>query len=121
MITITLQGEPPSNNHIYRSACRGRFPTTYLTHEGREQKADYTLQAKWQYKGQPLSGDIILTAAVYFKTKRKRDLDNTMKLVQDALNDVLWEDDSQIADLHLIRRYDPEDPRIVLSVDHLPA
>lgn len=119
MITITLQGEPPSNNHIYRSVCRGRFPSTYLTDDGRETKAGYQLSAKWQYRGLPLTGDLKLTAVVYFKTKRKRDLDNTMKLPQDALNGVLYADDSQIAELHLIRGYDPENPRIVLSVEPL--
>ena len=40
-----------------------------------------------------------------------------MKLVHDALNGLVWEDDGQIADLHLVRRYCAREPCIALSVE----
>jgi Holliday junction resolvase RusA-like endonuclease len=35
----------------------------------------------------------------------KPDLDNVVKLIGDALNGVIWQDDSQIASLHIARRF----------------
>jgi hypothetical protein len=37
----------------------------------------------------------------FFGTKRKTDLDNFNKLWQDALSVIVYEDDSQISELHL--------------------
>lgn len=35
----------------------------------------------------------------------KPDLDNVLKLVGDSLNGIVWQDDSQIASLHVARRF----------------
>lgn len=35
----------------------------------------------------------------------RSDIDNYAKLLCDALNEVVWEDDSQIIDLHLVKQY----------------
>lgn len=55
----------------------------------------------------------------YFGTKRKADLDNFNKLWQDALTGVVYEDDSQICELHLFRKYDKANPRIEIVVEAL--
>lgn len=44
------------------------------------------------------------TAAAFYLTG-KPDLDNVVKLIGDALNGIVWRDDSQISDLHVKRRY----------------
>lgn len=41
--------------------------------------------------------------------KRKRDLDNLAKAVSDALNGIIWDDDCQIHDLHLVKVYTTRD------------
>lgn len=35
----------------------------------------------------------------------KPDLDNVVKLIGDSLNGIVWQDDSQIASLHIVRRF----------------
>lgn len=35
----------------------------------------------------------------------KPDLDNVVKLIGDSLNGIIWQDDSQIASLHISRRF----------------
>ncbi len=52
----------------------------------------------------------------FFKTKRKRDLDNQNKLILDALTGIAYEDDSQISALHLARDYDATNPRMEITV-----
>jgi Holliday junction resolvase RusA-like endonuclease len=115
-VTITLSGEPKSTNHLYKSVCRGRFPSVYLSNEGRALKEAYTWEAKAQWRGKPLEGDVALSVTFFFGTKRKTDLDNFNKLWQDALSGIVYQDDGQIAELHLRRSYDKARPRIEISL-----
>ena len=114
---IVLQGDPKSTQHIYHIACRGRFPTMYMTREGKQLKEAYQWELKSQWRKPPLASELSLSIHFYFKTKRRRDLDNQNKLILDALNGIVYEDDSQIAALHLYRHYDAKNPRIELTVD----
>lgn len=112
---IILTGEPKSTQHIYRYACRGAHASLYMTAEGKAIKEAYQWEAKSQWRGKPLTGDIMVTIEFFFATKRKRDLDNQNKLVLDALSGIVYEDDAQIAELHLVRRYDAQQPRVEIS------
>jgi Holliday junction resolvase RusA-like endonuclease len=115
-VKIVLSGEPKSTQHIYRYACRGSFASMYMTAEGKAIKEAYHWEAKSQWRAKPLSGDISVTIEFFFATKRRRDLDNQNKLVLDALSGIVYEDDAQIAELHLLRRHDTKRPRIEVSV-----
>jgi Holliday junction resolvase RusA-like endonuclease len=100
----------------------GPFPTLYMTAEGKALKEAYQWEAKSQWKGKPLEGDIDVSITFYFGTERRADLDNFNKLSLDALTGIAYEDDdSQIAKLHLKRAYDRARPRIEFSVSHCVA
>jgi Holliday junction resolvase RusA-like endonuclease len=117
---IVLHGEPKSTQHLYRYACRGNYPNMYMTAEGKKLKQDYHLEARSQWgRRPPLNGDVELYITLYFGTKRRADVDNFHKLSLDALSGVVYEDDSQIASLHVARAYDKHEPRIEIKVgDH---
>lgn len=87
-----------------------------MTPAGKALKEQYQWEAKSQWKGPPLSGDIAVHVTFYFATKRKRDLDNQNKLILDSLTGIAYGDDSQIAELCLRRAYDKERPRIELKL-----
>lgn len=91
----------------------------YMTPEGKALKEQYQWEAKSQWKGPPLSGDIELHATFFFGTKRKADLDNLNKLALDSLTGIAYEDDSQITELRLKRGYDKAQPRIEVGVQAL--
>ena len=91
----------------------------YMTAEGKNIKEAYQWEAKSQWKGKPLSGNVSLSAHFFFKTKRRRDLDNQNKLILDALTGIAYEDDSQISELHLFRGYDNANPRIEVAIAEL--
>jgi crossover junction endodeoxyribonuclease RusA len=114
--TIILKGEPKSTQTIYRAACHGSHPVNYMTAEGKAIKEAYQWEAKSQWKGKALADDLSMSVRFFFKTKRKRDLDNQNKLILDALSGIVYEDDSQIDALHLYRRYDAANPRIEIDV-----
>lgn len=50
----------------------------------------------------------------------KPDYDNVAKLIGDALNEVIWQDDSQIADGRVVRWYSADAPRSIIWIWQLP-
>lgn len=91
-----------------------------MTAEGVALKEQYQWEARAQWKGKPLEGDVAVDITLYFGTKRKADLDNFNKLSLDALTSIAWLDDSQIADLRIRRAYDKARPRIEVAVEKAP-
>jgi len=113
---IVLKGNPLSTQTIYRSACRGRFPTRYMTKRGKELKALYQSEAKKQYKKKIVSTDCALEVTLFFKDKRRRDVDNFNKIILDALEGVVYEDDKQIQKLTITKDYSKENPRVEIKI-----
>lgn len=106
MRTIVFSGEPNSTQHIYGLAVRGCIPHRYMTTAGKILKQAYQLEAKAQWKGKPLSGDIEVSITLYFGTKRKADLDNFNKLSLDASLASPTTMTARIAKLTIERGYD---------------
>lgn len=113
---LKLLGEPKSTQHVYKIACRGHFPTMYMSAEGKKIKQDYKKQIKKQWKWEPIEGDVEITVRFYFGTKRRCDIDNFNKLLYDALTGVLWVDDSQIIRVITEKFYDKLVPRIEIEI-----
>lgn len=109
---ITLKGTPPSTSQIYKYCRIGNYISGYMTADGKRIKEEYAWEMKSQYREGILSGEIRLRVEYYFKGKRKRDIDNFSKLWLDAGSGIIWEDDSQINELHLFKFRDDENPRI---------
>jgi Holliday junction resolvase RusA-like endonuclease len=82
---ILLSGEPKSTQHIYGLACRGRFPQRYMTPAGKALKEQYRWEAKAQWKGKPLTGDVRADITLNFRPQRAADWDNFPKLSCDPL------------------------------------
>lgn len=89
---------PPSTNRIWRNVAVSGKPRTLLSQEGRVYRkaaADACLVAK--LAGKQISDRLALRLVVQAPDRRARDLDNTVKAVQDALTHAgVWLDDSQI-------------------------
>ena len=60
-----------------------------------------------------------VTLRVVMGDERRRDLDNCGKSILDALNGILWADDSQVQELNVKRELDRACPRV--EVDVRPA
>ena len=59
-----------------------------------------------------LSGHILPT--------KKPDVDNIVKIILDGLNKVAWEDDTQVTDLMITKRYG-EDPFVAVIIEEINA
>lgn len=109
MSTLTLP-YPPSGNRYWRHA-KGR---TYLSAEARAYRAAVARVAPTL----PLDGPVSVTLTVY-RPRKAGDLDNTFKVLLDALNGLAWHDDSQIEELHGYRHDDKDAPRVEVEVKRL--
>ena len=90
---------PPSANRYWR-----RVGTrTLISREGREyRKRVVALLAS--HTAEPLSGRVAVTVTAYPPDRRRRDLDNMLKALLDALAyGGVYDDDGQIDDLRVIR------------------
>ena len=104
-----------SCNQLHR-CCNGRIIKSakyrqWLT----ECKESLSLQIKTNSEF-PLTSNIKITLHFYFKDKRKRDIDNCIKSLFDALNNIIIKDDSQIQSLLAIKDKDIRD-HIELTIE----
>ena len=56
----------------------------------------------------------------YIRPNKTPDLDNYTKLALDALNDILWEDDRYIIEIHATKYYSTTQPRLDITLDTIP-
>ncbi len=117
--TITLTGEPRSTNNVYKYHCKFGFPSGYLSAKGKALKEDYQWQAKSQWKGKSLEGEIMLEIKLFFKSKIHHDIDNYGKLLLDSMSGIVYEDDKQIGQMIVTKFHDKDNPRIEITVNHL--
>jgi Holliday junction resolvase RusA-like endonuclease len=118
MITLKLPLEPVP-------AARPRFTKNfcYTPKTYREFKTLAVLLLRQRYSGQPMQGalEVCLIFSIEKPKSVKReypnvrpDLDNFVKAIFDAANEVLWKDDAQVVDLHAFKVYG--EPGITISV-----
>lgn len=94
-----------------------RFGGVYTPGKTRLFENAVKMMAKAQYRGEPLACPVHLS--VFFVMTRpksvkrshhttKPDLTNLIKSLEDALNGVVWKDDSQIFSVSAVKRYGPK-------------
>ncbi len=104
---------PPSVNNLY-ATYQGRRITSA---KGRKFKSDIAVLAR-QQGAKLLAGDLVITFRV-FRPKKIGDLDNRLKISQDALKGICFADDKQIIEIHAFRFDDKANPRIEIDVKEI--
>lgn len=99
MIALTLP-MPPTINHAYGMRRGGGRFIKPAGVKFRQEVADIVAEAGHR----TLEGRVSLFAVIHPADKRRQDLDNRCKALQDALTHAgVWLDDNQIDELHLVR------------------
>ena len=111
-MVITLKGNPVSTNHLYKK--HGNI--TYMTRDGKDLKESYSWQAKIQWKKPIIEDTLKIVVGLFFKDKRRRDIDNWHKVLLDSMTGIVWKDDSQIVEMTVTKSIDKDNPRIELEV-----
>lgn len=110
---ITLNWKPISTQHIYWHVWKNR----YMYKKAKDLKESYIEQVKQQYNWPVLECDVLVMVILYFWDRRSRDRDNYHKLSMDALEWIVYKDDSQIVEACVIKEYDKKNPRIEITIN----
>lgn len=129
-----IDGEPIPKGRP-RFVVRGNFVQTYTPSKTKEAEKSIIDQLKKQYKKEPLNGPCMVKITFafgvpksYSKKKRaqieeegflhyhKPDADNVAKLVLDAMNKIVFEDDCQITALSIQKTYTFDNPYTEIEV-----
>jgi crossover junction endodeoxyribonuclease RusA len=103
--TLTLDLPwPPTVNHYW---LQGRNGSRFISKEGRafRQNVAVALALRGLFRTPLLTGDVGIEIEAYPPDRRRRDLDNILKALLDALQHTgVYEDDSQVCRIHIVRR-----------------
>ena len=105
-LKIELLGLPPTVNHMYRTGARSRYKTL----EVREYQQYVVSKLREEWSGQQtMRGRIELYLTFQTNNRRRWDIDNRVKALQDCLSIAgVIRDDSQVDALHVERSYGKE-------------
>ena len=119
LINAELIGLPPTVNHLYRTSRNG---IRYKTPQGREwQNTTAAIMAMAKTNRKPYGGDVALEVLFRTADRRRWDMDNRIKALQDCLAMAgVIEDDRQIQRLLVERQTGPKTATVVtvLEIQH---
>lgn len=134
MITFVVNGSPVGK-HRHRSAV---LPNGMIHNYNSKTNQDYEKLVRWEYKRQCPNtyfvGELEVVINAFYNipkswSKKKKqaalngeirpttkpDVDNVSKILLDSLNKVAFDDDKQVADLHIHKFYSDE-PRVEITL-----
>jgi len=113
-VSICLPWPPSVNDLWFTTKNRKRVCTP--EYKSYKTSAAYVAQSVGV---RPFHGPVDVTLHLHFPKAHgghHSDTDSRAKAILDAMNGVLWRDDSQVRDLHNIRHDESEKPRVVVCV-----
>lgn len=107
---------PPSTNHLYSTGKDGR---RHLTAVARKYKQDI----RWKMLAEGSRAKcpdppFVLYLHVRLKDRRRSDVSNRCKLIEDAIFAQLGHDDSLVYDVHLYKYLDRSNPGVTVEIRH---
>lgn len=121
-VTLPL---PPSINEQYATTSDGHRVSTAVARRFKRQVKDalQALERQGNLDEKLLQrfrrNYLALSLEFYFVTPLQRDLDNGLKITQDALCEGLGVNDNRVVDIHLTKRIDPLHPHLDVELEAL--
>lgn len=113
--------EPPQGK------MRPRFTRTGHAYSPQKNK-DYEKLVKLSYHGEKLEGVVNLRLTAYYQKPKKcktlyptkkPDIDNVAKIIMDSLNGVAYDDDKQVINLSIVKRWTDDYPRVEITISEV--
>lgn len=101
MICELYSSYPPTVNNYYQKTQRGLF----ISQKGRKFRDQLCSDFHEQLSGmEPIQGKVRIDVIAWVPDNRRRDLDNIMKPIMDAMTHAgMWDDDSQVDQMCVYR------------------
>lgn len=96
-VTVTVPGQPVSKQRPRFNTTTGRAATPQVT-KAAEARVGWALREAFPTVNR--RSEFKVSLWFYSKDRRRRDIDNLTKLCLDAANGIVWQDDSQVVELH---------------------
>lgn len=109
---MTLLVKPVPVNQKYSIIC-GK---NYLSKKYRTAKEDLAYEIRSAWKHEIRKGSVCMNILLYFGDNRRRDIDAYLKILLDAMTGIVYEDDSQIDEMHVFKQVDIKSPRTVIQI-----
>ena len=119
VVRLQMNEEAKNPNNAYcRSNNTGKgFKGMFMKADYKQYKERWVAHAKEVMVGRTkCDSDILVISQWTFGTLRKKDVQNCGKLEYDALNDIVYKDDSQIMREVKFKVYDKKNPTIILDI-----
>lgn len=112
LFRVEIGGLPPTVNHFYRTSRQNR---RYKTEQARQWQGVVSMLMRRAYgRKEPIEEYVSLHIVMVSKNKRRWDVDNRIKPLQDCLEfSGILKNDTLIMDLHARRRFGKEDSTII--------
>lgn len=111
MIKKTFDRLPVSINNAYPTNRQGR---RFLSPDGKAWKEEIA----WAFKKhKPSSKEFIVTIILEVADNRRRDIDNGIKMILDALTGIVWIDDRQVVQITVRRNKGLKNKTIIIIND----
>jgi len=115
-LRLIIPGNPPTLNHVYRNVAVNRRITT---RDGQKWVRDVQMlaQAAINQQGWQKSTDekLVAEVTIYWPTRRKRDVENVGKLLWDALEGIVYENDQWLLPRYIDFQVDKANPRVEIK------
>lgn len=112
-LRIVIPGSPPSLNHVYRNVVINRRITTSDGQKWRQIVQNIATKAitltGWKMS---VNEKLVAEVTIYWPTRRKRDVENVGKLLWDALEGIVYENDSWLLPRYMDFAVDKHNPRV---------
>ena len=121
MIVELILPWPPSVNHYWRSPSTGKLAGRHLVSEkGRQYRESVACHVSMEGAARRLPGRLEVIITLHPPDRRRRDIDNSMKSLLDALGHAgVYEDDSQIDRLHIVRQWGGKPGTVVVRIEEI--
>ncbi|USG65194.1 RusA family crossover junction endodeoxyribonuclease [Brevibacillus ruminantium] len=115
-LRIVIPGNPPTVNHVYRNVAINRRITTADGQKWRQNVQAIASRAiatqGWKMSSEEkLVGEVM----IYWPTRRKRDVENVGKLLWDALEGIVYENDRWLLPRYMDFSVDKHNPRVEIK------
>ncbi len=115
-VRIDFDKTPISTQHCYGNRVFGKRVIRYMSAKGKQYKKELRETIRNTLEVLPLwGGDIEVKLWLFFRDKRRRDIDNYNKIILDAMEGLIYKDDTQIVKI-TINKLKSEEGKIVIEV-----